>query len=291
MNILWAADWSNDGAYIAIGGNSNSLKIYNGDDFNLYKKLPVQNTITKLKWHPNQNILAIATQISSEKCSILDISTGEFIYLDSISTVGARAIGWNYNGEYLAVGDNEGHLIIYSTSGKYVKKKKVDKIVTGLSWHPTQNRIVSVGSQIALYDVDDGEFKNIRPRPEDVLMLCTAWHPSGEFFATGDYGDYQVHHPALLQLWDHNGNNIKDIEESKAEYRNIVWNKNGELLWTASEALRLWSKEGLLIKQAKSKNLLWGIDINNRNGQIVTSDEKGDVIIWTNNLKKLKKLN
>ena len=47
--ILWSTDWSPNGKYIAIGGNVDSLKIYNGSDLKTHKSLPIKNTITR-KW-------------------------------------------------------------------------------------------------------------------------------------------------------------------------------------------------------------------------------------------------
>ena len=44
--ILWTADWSPNGKYIAIGGNVDSLKIYNKGNLKIHKSIPVKNTLT-----------------------------------------------------------------------------------------------------------------------------------------------------------------------------------------------------------------------------------------------------
>ncbi len=67
--ILWTTDWSPNGKYIAIGGNVDSLKIYNKGYLKIHKSIPVKNTITRIKWHPSINIIAITTQMSDEKLS------------------------------------------------------------------------------------------------------------------------------------------------------------------------------------------------------------------------------
>ena len=56
--ILWTTDWSPNGKFIAIGGNIDSLNIYNSD-LKLHKTFPVKNTITRVKWHPSKNIIAV----------------------------------------------------------------------------------------------------------------------------------------------------------------------------------------------------------------------------------------
>ena len=120
--ILWTTDWSPNGKYIAIGGNVDSLKIYSEDNLKPYKSLPIKNTITRVKWHPTKNIIAVTTQLSDEKSFILNLETNEKIELIGISTDGARGIDWNYTGEYLAVADNEGQILIYDIKGKLIRK-------------------------------------------------------------------------------------------------------------------------------------------------------------------------
>ena len=103
--ILWTTDWSPNGKYIAIGGNVDTLKIYSKSNLNPYKSLPIKNTITRVKWHPTKNIIAVTTQNSEDKTSIINLDNNEKIELKGISPDGARGIDWNYTGEYLAVAD------------------------------------------------------------------------------------------------------------------------------------------------------------------------------------------
>ena len=86
----------------------------------------------------------------------------------------------------------------------------------------------------------------------------------------------------MLQFWKEDGTLIKSLSGSKAEYRNIRWNKDGSLLATASDALRLWSKDGQIIYTGKTEDLLWGIDWNSKNENIVSTSAKGNISIWTN---------
>ena len=90
-------------------------------------------------------------------------------------------------------------------------------------------------------------------------MLCVSWHPSGEFFVTADYGDFEYNYTPLLQYQNKDGNRLKDIRRSKAEYRNIKWSKDGAFLATASDALRIWDKQGKLIKEIDFKENLCGL--------------------------------
>ena len=173
--ILWTTDWSPNGKYIAIGGNVDSLKIYNKGNLTVHKSIPVKNTITRIKWHPSINIIAVTTQMSDEKSFIFNFETNEKIELSGISPDGARGIDWNYTGEYLAVADNDGQILIYNIKGKLIRKfvNQVNstKGITALDWHPKKNMLTTVADKIRFFDIEGNLLKSIKHRQEDVLLL------------------------------------------------------------------------------------------------------------------------
>ncbi len=289
--VLWTAAWGPDGSTIAIAGDQGSIRFFSADKLELIQNHPISNTVAKLKWHPTDELLAIATQTSDQKPGVLNLETGEINRLKGVSEVGARAIGWNHNGSLLAVGDLDAILHIYDQTGKVLRTVDTEqKGLTGLSWHPEKNTIALVGEFITLYDYASDSIKAIPSRPEEVLMLSVAWHPSGESFVTGDYGDYEKPYPPLLQFWTATGKKIRSIDVSKAEYRNIRWSHDGQLLATASDALRVWTREGELLHTGTSESLLWGIDWSPDDQRIVTSDISGHIFVWSRNAQKLREL-
>ena len=238
-------------------------------------------------------MLAISVQDGKSKSAILNLDNDEYIELDTITNDGARAIGWNHTGDLLAVGDYEGYLTIFNENGKVLKRVSTNqKSIIGLDWHPKENVIAAVGEQITLYDYKLDSLQHINDRSEEieVLMLCVAWHPNGQFFVTGDYGDFQQNYPPLLQYWTYSGQRIKSIERSKAEYRNIRWSSDGKALATTSEKIRLWDIDGDLVAEQDTPNLLWGLDWKEDGTQIVATDVEGKIIFWDRNLNKLKEL-
>ncbi len=287
--ILWTTDWSPNGKYIAIGGNVDSLKIYSGIDLKTYQSIPIKNTITRVKWHPTKNIIAVATQNSKDKTSIINLDNNETIELTGISPEGARGIDWNNTGELLAVADNDGHIFIYTDKGvlirKFLNQPNSTKSITAIDWHPQKNMLTTVTDKIRFFDAAGNLLQAIQHRPEAVLLLSIAWHPSGDFFVTGDYGDEA--NKSLLQYWNEQGELIKSIDLSKGEYRNLVWNKTGNRLASASDALRIWDTSGNLIAEGNSKDYLWGVSWNAQGNKIVTSSVVQRIIIWNNQAKKI----
>ncbi len=287
--ILWTTDWSPNGKYIAIGGNVDTLKIYSGSNLKTYKSLPIKNTITRVKWHPTKNIIAVSTQNSEDKASIINLDNNEKIELDGISTEGARGIDWNYTGEYLAVADNEGQILIYNIKGnlirKFVNQSNSTKSVTAIDWHPKKNILTTVTDKIRFYDIEGNLIKSIKHRPEDVMLLSIAWHNSGDFFVTGDYGDEKD--KSLLQYWNGQGELIRSIDISKGEYRNLAWNPKGNRLASASDALRIWDTQGNLISEGNSKDYIWGVSWNEQGSKIITSSLEQRIILWNNKAKRI----
>lgn len=292
--FFWSVDWHPNKDKIVVGGSNDTFfKLISSTDYKELKSYSYKGTITKTKWHPFKNKLAVSVQDGKSKSIIINLDKKENIELDSITNDGARAIGWNHAGNLLAIGDYEGFLTIFDEKGNVLKRKNTNqKGIIGLDWHPYENLIVAVGEKITFYNYELDSLNNIDDRSEeiDVLMLCVAWHPNGKFFVTGDYGDFQHNYPPLLQYWTYEGKRIKTIEESKAEYRNIMWSSDGDLLATASEKIRLWNKNGDLVAEETTKNLLQGIDWSEDATKLVTTDDKRKIIFWDRNLNRLKEL-
>ena len=285
--ILWTADWSPNGKYIAIGGNIDTLKIYSKGSIKTLQSFPVKNTITRIKWHPSLNIIAVTTQMSSEKSFIFNLETNKKIELSGISTDGARGIDWNYTGEYLAVADNDGQILIYDIKGKLLRKfaNENTKSITALDWHPKKNIITTITDKIRFFDIEGNLLKSIRHRQEEVMLLCIAWHKTGDFFVTGDYGDEKD--KSLLQYWNEQGELLKTIDISKGEYRNLAWNPKGDRLASASDALRIWDTKGNLLSVGNSKDYLWGISWNEKGNRIITSSLEQRIILWSKKSKRI----
>lgn len=285
--ILWTTDWSPNGKYIAIGGNVGALNIYTKGNLNLYKSFPVKNTITRVKWHPSMNVIAVTSQMSDEKSFIFNLETNEKIELNGISSDGARGVDWNYSGEYLAIADNDGQVLIFNTKGelirKFVNQINSTKSIIAIAWHPKKNTLTTVTDKIRFLDLNGNLIKLIKHRPEDAMLLSISWHKSGDFFVTGDYGDEKD--KSLLQYWNEQGELIKSIDISKGEYRNLAWNPKGDRLASASDLLRIWDTNGNLISKGNSKDNLWGVSWNEKGNRIITSSMEQKILVWNKKAK------
>ncbi|HKO76250.1 MAG TPA: hypothetical protein VJU52_03485, partial [Flavobacterium sp.] len=142
-----------------------------------------------------------------------------------------------------------------------------------------------VSDKIRLFDIEGNLLKSIKHRTEEVMLLSVAWHTSGSFFVTGDYGDEKD--KSLLQYWDEQGQLLKSIDISKGEYRNLDWNSKGNRLATASDALRIWDTNGNLISEGSSKDYLWGVSWNKNGNRIITSSMEQRIILWNSEAERI----
>jgi len=288
--ILWTANWSHNGGYIAIGGDDKKIRIYDGKTFELLKTHNHQSEVKRLRWHPKKNILAIAAIGNGSK--LIDLDTNKTIEFIGLNSNGSRAIAWNHNGKLIALADFEGILTVWNTNGELINtiNKKTTYSYVGVDWHPKKNEIITLSENVRIYNVKGDLLNQFKHRKEEALMLCVKWHKSGKFFVMGDYGDPDIPLKPLLQFWKEDGTIIKQKDLSKSEYRNVSWNKKGKRLATASDDLRIWNKKGKLLYSGKSKDKLWGIDWSPNGKHIVTSSEKGKIIIWNKKAKLITSL-
>ena len=274
----WTIDWSANGKYFAVGGDDSLLQIYSAGSFNIFKAIKMQGMIRCLSWHPKENLLAIA---NSRKVHLLDLPTGKIINLEG-SEAGGRGLEWNYNGELLALADGYGKVQIWNRSGKHLRSisKHNNNSYLSLDWHPSKNILVTSSDEIILFDTSGRQLNMIRHRKEATGVLTVRWHPSGSFFASGDYGHESEGVPTLLQFWKEDGTLIRTIKGSRAEFRNIRWSKDGRYLATASDAFRIWDRNGNLLYTGKTGYNLWGLSWNPQNNRILSASFEGHIDLW-----------
>lgn len=283
---IWSVAWNPNGQLIALGGDDSTVYLYNTKDYSLYKTFRSNSMVKGLSWHPRGQVLAVANM---KGIQLLDLSSGKLNTLTHITT-GGRAIGWNYTGELLGFADGRGVLQIMTREGTVLRSitKHDNRSFLTIDWHPSKNIVVVASDDFQVFDTSGKQLANVKHRKENTGILTAKWHPSGEFFAIGDYGHEGEGIPTLLQFWKEDGTLLKEMKGSKAEYRNIRWNRDGSLLATAGDELRLWSREGELIASGKTGYNLWGVSWSPSGDYIVTTDFDSHVDLWSGKAKLIK---
>jgi WD40 repeat protein len=286
---IWATEWSSGGNYIALGGDDSTVWIYQSGEYRLIQNFRLGSMVRGISWHPGKNLLAVAT---INGVQLLEPETGKITGISHLKT-GGRGIGWNHSGELLALADNNGEIQLMDRDGNLLRtilKHNSNSFLT-LDWHPKKNILVTGSDEIMMFDTAGKQLALIFHRDEPTAVLSVKWHPSGKFFASGDYGHEKEGVPTLLQFWKPDGSPIKTISGHHAEIRNLRWSSDGKMLATASDSLRVLSKEGLLLHAGYSDSNIWSLAWSRDCKNILTGCfENGAIQVWDAQAILLKKL-
>lgn len=283
---IWSAEWSSNGKYYVIGGDDSTIWLYHPNDSKPAKKIKISAAVRAFAWHPTENLVAVAT---SRGIELLDVSNNRLTTIPGLLT-GGRGIDWNKDGTLLALADGFGKIKIINRNNEIVKSisKHNTNSYMSLDWHPHKDILLVSSDEILLYDLSGKQLKMIKHRKEQTGVLSVSWHPSGDFFVSGDYGHENEGVPTLLQFWKEDGTFIKSVSGHQKEIRNLRWNADGTKLATAADALRIWSINGKLLAEGKSNASLWGLAWNPNGKQIVTGTFANGVIqVWDDTAKPI----
>ena len=277
--FFWSARFSPDGQMLAVGGTNKRVILFSLPEFKVKKKHKIAGDIQRMAWHPTQPLLAVAA--TDNGSCILNTKRGKKTSLDGTNG-GTRSIDWNSSGTLLASANYEESITFWDTRGKQLNhfEAKTGKSFVGLDWHPQKDEIIVLSDSVKIVTTT-GQTKHVFDhRNEDVLMLCVQWHPSGDSYILGDYGNNDEPLPPLLQIWSENHTKLRTLQQSQREYRNVRWSPDGDQFASASDALRIWTKGGRLLYVGESESPLWGIDWSPDGQWIVTTSGNGEIRLW-----------
>lgn len=290
---LWAAEWHPGGKSLVVGGNLGEVFFLDANSLAVTQRMPVKGTVTNLQFDPFYGYLAVGTQLSESGSFLATpyLEGSGHISLKGLPETGIRGMAhFGEGSSSLLVGDNEGRLHFMNVMGEKFYSIQADpKAITSLSWNPEEKLVVTTGSRVSIVQTERSEINSIQPRDQEVLLLCSAWHPSGEWFAIGDYGDHNLDMPAQIQFRRKDGTLIRAMDVSKSEIRNIAWIDGGEHLVSVSDRIRIWSKKGALLRSKSLGAKLWGLAISPNGTKIAVTTTTGEVIILNTRLKVLKR--
>ena len=284
-STAWTASWSYDDKFAAIGNSDGELAIYESTNWRKIRSWNFKGTtVSRIEWNPKYPILAIAAFSHEEKPSIIqlyDVDKNRIIS-NLTDTILGRGVSWSPTGEEVAFVGKRGRISLFTKRGQFRKTLSFSNqgSLFDIDWHPTKNLLLGVEEDIFLIDIDsDSLLARYDDGSKNKGILCCSWHPSGNFFVTGDYGhENEGSEPSYLKYWDKEGNLLKRIKESKFEYRNVKWRKDGTYLAAAADVLLVLNKKGEIISKTKfDDNNLWGVEWNNKGDKILSSDQAGHI--------------
>lgn len=150
--------------------------------------------------------------------------------------------------------------------------------------------LVVGGDDIRIIDIKTRSTRTIKHLKESTGILTFAWHPSGDFFASGDYGHHGEGIPSLIQVWDRSGNKLHEVSAGKLEYRTVRWSLDGKFLFTSGDAVRQWDTALNLLGTGPEQKGIWGLCHNPKSGRILSATFNGDVLVLDEQLNLVRKI-
>ena len=283
---IWSLDWSPNGTFIASGNATGLLRIYDVENMELEAILTgFKSTINGIHWSPDGKKIVASGPHDDPRIILWDLEQKTRIIIEAHKRQ-VRSVKWSPEGTYFASTSHDGTLRIWTPEGKFVKMfKGADFGCVGIDWLNEDTITASCwDNTIRTYSISGSEsqvIENGNHRRKAVLAID--WHPSGELFATGEYGNEgdPVH---ALKLWSKMGELLVVKDSHKKEIRSLAWNKKGDLLATGGETVRLWTNEGKLLKVFKeNRSPVWSLDWNLEGNRIASGHNDGKIRIWNTN--------
>jgi WD40 repeat protein len=284
----WTAGWSHDDRYAAVGNDKGYLTIYETGSWKKIKQWQFPNTtITRVEWNPLYPVLAVASftpgNITTEVVQLYDLADDKILRLRADSVMG-RALTWSPDGRTVAFVGSRGRISLFGKDGSFQKSLSYSnqRSLMEIDWHPTRNLILAVEEDIYLVDVDrDSLLATWDDGSQNKGILTAQWHPSGNFFVTGDYGhENEGGEPSYLRFFDSRGTLMQQSRESRYEYRNVRWSRDGKNLAASGDVLLIFNEKGMLVSKTRfGPDNLWGVGWNSKGDLIISSDQAGNIRI------------
>lgn len=159
----------------------------------------LQDYVTAMDWSPDGEWLAIAS--GAGEVTLLNVFKKQSLVVEESGTESIDCLGFSYDGQFLAVGGQNGQVKVWQLSTGLVGDSKGDsktnaalpapvKVlehartwVEHLAWSPVRNELAfSLGRYVQVWDMAQAEMVTTLPF-ETSSVLDLAWHPDGEQLA------------------------------------------------------------------------------------------------------------
>lgn len=221
-------------------GCKNQVRVYETPSLRLVRVLCGHTGyILQLAWSPNNRWLASGD--SDGVIRLWNPHDGTAGTVLRAHASGVYAPAWNHDGSLLANGGSWGDnsIATWQPDGACIRELRHGEPVVGLSWHPSEDWLVSAGMRrFYVWKVSDGSLVHKGKHPSDISQVACS--PDGKWLAVagGNRG-----HDFAIRIWNTtNWTESKVLKGHRATVNDIAWSPNGRQLVSAGQDtwVHLW---------------------------------------------------
>ncbi len=231
---VFALAWSPDGKILASGSivmvTNPTVQLWDANGI-LLKTLSTSYSGGKfynLAWSPDgKYLVGGATDYKLWK------SDGALVHWRTAcaSCTPAWALAWSPDSQLWAIGNENGEIEVFDTSGKLVASMQDRTDVNNLAWSPDGS--ILAGAK-ALWRSDGTLLANLASPAQYVNSV--AWSPDGSLLAAGDSD-------GLIRLFSPSGNPVGIVQAYTGAVQTLAWSPDGKPLATSGDdhTIKLWN--------------------------------------------------
>ena len=248
-------DFSPDSTIVASASKDNAVKLWNiNSENNNYSELEKNFNFNHMTFNQDDKIIPIIKD---------DIAKPEIKEGNRYKTFpGNGLLEFSPNRELILTGSPDYFLEISTLDGKEKILNKYKTIIPSLHLSPDSQLIVTISTdkKIHLWNRDGTYIKTLT---SDIGLIKYS-RGSQLVFSPDSQAIAYLDKDNSILLWDKKGNFLQKISEKTELVKSIKFSPNGSIIYAKciDESVKLWNREGQLIKLENSNHKLESIDFS-----------------------------
>ncbi len=248
-NVLMSLAWRSDSSEIAVAGNEEAnegTSVFSFDGRRVHLEMAtVDHAVDEsVDWSPNNVYLAVGGQQGTSSILTTNVYAATPEGLDFVTAAAntnpVHSVHWSADGQFLATGDENGDLIIYSFDGNLltlITSVNHGNVIRTVRWsadgYLAIGGVPSSSIDTRVYSFDGTTLTQVATANHGATINGLAWSPSSKLLAA--VGEVASSIDTELYAFDGSSLTSSDTASHGATVRSVSWSRDGLFLATAGD--------------------------------------------------------